>query len=116
MAVRDGWFVLDGAVFSIDCGAGRNTLRDITGVVRASGLRSRLAVRRAFQQTEELCGANALLPCESDRLRRRHRASLGTGRLEWSGTERRLHGLDVAIPDPRDSRVQRAAHPLKQRV
>ena len=28
MAVRDGSFLLDGAVFSIDCGAGRNTLAD----------------------------------------------------------------------------------------
>ena len=30
MAVRDGWFVLDAAGFSIDCGAGRNTLADYT--------------------------------------------------------------------------------------
>jgi hypothetical protein len=33
MAVRDGSFPRDGAVFSIDCGAGRNTLADFTGVI-----------------------------------------------------------------------------------
>ena len=44
----------------------------------------------------------------------RHRAPLGAGRLECCATERRFHGLEVAIPDPPDGRHQRAAHAFQQ--
>ena len=38
MAVRDGSFLLAGAVFPIDCGGGRNTLADYTGVIEEAQL------------------------------------------------------------------------------
>jgi hypothetical protein len=38
MAVRDGSLRLAGAVFSINCGAGRNTLADQAGPIRSTAI------------------------------------------------------------------------------
>ena len=45
---------------------------------------------------QSLSGANALLPCESDRLRRRHRASLGAGRLGLATTGGTVSNTGIA--------------------